>query len=105
MSRENLERFQEIILNNTVLQERLKATPDKDSFVRLACQMGEESGYNFTAEEVEEVIRQAGQRLESEPQKFWPLFASKETELSLQREAVEETLSNRTLTRRLWRGD
>lgn len=56
MSKEDIEKFQQAFLSYTTVQERLKATTDRDSFVRLAVKLGEESGCNFTVEEVESVI-------------------------------------------------
>lgn len=67
MSRESLEQFKEVVLKYTTLQERLKATADRESFVKLAVKLGEESGYYFTAEEIEEALQEEVQRLAQQP--------------------------------------
>lgn len=56
MSKEDIGKFQQAFLSYTTLQERLKATTDRESFVRLAVELGEQSGYKFTAEEVESLL-------------------------------------------------
>ena len=56
MSKEDIRRFQQVFLSYVPLQERLKSTTDRDSFVRLAVRLGEESGCHFTTEEVESMI-------------------------------------------------
>lgn len=58
MSRESLEQFQRTFMQNTILQEQVKATVDKESFVSLLINLGEEAGYSFTAEEVEYFIQE-----------------------------------------------
>ena len=60
MSRESLEQFQSAFMQNTILQEQVKATLDKQSFVSLLINLGEEAGYSFTAEEVEYFIQEQG---------------------------------------------
>ncbi|MBD2183401.1 Nif11 family protein [Planktothrix sp. FACHB-1355] len=67
MSRESLEQFKEVLLKYTTLQERLKATADTESFVKLAVKLGEESGYSFTAEEVKEALQEETERLAKPP--------------------------------------
>lgn len=67
MSLESLEQFRQVYVNSLDLQDQLKATIDNpDSFVDLAVQLGRESGYSFTREEVEHLILQeaANQRIE-----------------------------------------
>ena len=61
MSRESLEQFTQDCLRYPTLQQRLRATADKESFLRLTVQLGEESGYSFTAKEVEELMREESQ--------------------------------------------
>lgn len=63
MSRENLERFRQLIADNPRLQEQLQEAPDQDSIVRLAVELGAENGCDFTPEEVIEVIeRESGEQ-------------------------------------------
>lgn len=56
MSKESLEQFKEAVLGDPTLQERLKSTTDEETFLRLAVSLGEESGYDFTEEEVREMM-------------------------------------------------
>ena len=56
MSKEEIRRFQQVFLSYTTLQERLKSTTDRDSFVHLAVKLGEESGCHFTVEEIESAL-------------------------------------------------
>ena len=53
MSRESFEQFRQGVLQDMSLQERLRETPDRDSFLTLLLQLGEERGYDFTVEDVE----------------------------------------------------
>ncbi len=62
MSRENLERFLQVVLETPALQEQIVSAPDQDSVVRLAVQLGEENGYSFTTEEVAEEIQRYAQQ-------------------------------------------
>lgn len=62
MSTESMLQFREVFLNSTELQERLKAAPDAESFVRLAVELGQECGYTFTVEEVEATILDKARR-------------------------------------------
>jgi hypothetical protein len=48
----NLEQFYQELLQDTILQERLKAATDTDSLCELAVEMGKEKGYEFTKAEV-----------------------------------------------------
>lgn len=61
MSRESFEQFREMVLRDTVLQERLRETPDRETFITLALRLGEERGYSFTAHDVEAAIRASQQ--------------------------------------------
>ncbi|MCA1992794.1 MAG: Nif11-like leader peptide family natural product precursor [Coleofasciculus sp. S288] len=51
------EQFQNLYLKYTTLQDRLKQTSDKESFIQLLVELGTESGFNFTAEDVEAAIQ------------------------------------------------
>ncbi|MFB2972698.1 Nif11-like leader peptide family natural product precursor [Aerosakkonema sp. BLCC-F183] len=67
MSRESLEQFKEVVLKYRTLQERLKATANFDSFIALAVQMGQESGYDFSPDEVFEALQEESERLTKPP--------------------------------------
>ncbi|HBB31860.1 MAG TPA: hypothetical protein DDZ80_27220 [Cyanobacteria bacterium UBA8803] len=64
MSLESLEQFYQRILEDQALQEQLQACPDEESVIRVAVQLGEESGYDFTAAEVRQKIEEARQQQE-----------------------------------------
>jgi hypothetical protein len=57
MSRESFEQFRQLVLRDITLQEQLRETPDRESFLTLVVQLGEERGYHFVAEDVEAAIR------------------------------------------------
>jgi hypothetical protein len=61
MSQEGLEKFRQLIWQEPTLQERLRATPDRASFIALTLQLGAERGYSFTVDEIEEALK-ASQR-------------------------------------------
>lgn len=67
MSRESLEQFKEVVLKYRTLQERLKATANIESLIGLAVQMGRESGYDFTYDEVVEALREESERQAKPP--------------------------------------
>jgi hypothetical protein len=53
------ERFRQAVFADPNLQQRLRATADPDSFTRLVVSIGRDSGYRFTAADVEVAIRLA----------------------------------------------
>lgn len=55
----DLEHFRRIVLSNLGLQNRLRQTTDRESFIRLIVAVGGEHGYRFTAEHVQEALRAA----------------------------------------------
>jgi predicted ribosomally synthesized peptide with nif11-like leader len=57
MSQENFEQFRQLVLQDTGLQEQLRAISDRDQFVSLTQRLGEERGYSFTIEDVLEALR------------------------------------------------
>lgn len=59
MSKESLQQFYQRVLREPSLQEHLRAAPDRASIVRRAIELGEQHGYSFTAEEVEDAMKQA----------------------------------------------
>lgn len=62
MSMESFEQFRQIILQDTALQERLRAITDRRSFVDLLVRVGEELGCHFTPEDVEAAMRASRKR-------------------------------------------
>ena len=56
MSRESFEQFRQLVLRDITLQEQLRETPDRESFLKLVLQLGAERGYSFVAEDVEAAI-------------------------------------------------
>ena len=56
MSKEGLEQFGQLLMQDPTLQKKLEEVTDQESFVRQIIQMGEEKGYSFTAEEVKAVM-------------------------------------------------
>lgn len=61
MARENFDNFRRLVLQDPVLQEKLRAVSEREAFRILIVQMGGEMGFDFTAEEVEAALRD-GQR-------------------------------------------
>lgn len=57
-----LEDFIQLVLEDQALQDKLQACPDEESVIRVAVQLGEENGYDFTAEEVRQKIEEARQQ-------------------------------------------
>ncbi len=47
----SLEQFYQELLNDPILQERLKAATDPESLCELAVELGKEKGFSFTKEE------------------------------------------------------
>jgi predicted ribosomally synthesized peptide with nif11-like leader len=58
MSLESLQQFYERVLEDPALQERVREATDQESLVRLAVQLGQENGYDFTDEEVRQQIKE-----------------------------------------------
>jgi predicted ribosomally synthesized peptide with nif11-like leader len=61
MSKESFEQFRQLVLRDTVLQEQLRSTPEREAFIALVLRMGEERGYAFTVEDVEAAMRASQQ--------------------------------------------
>lgn len=66
MSQANVEKFYELVQNNEQLQEQLKAAGNKESFLDLAVQLGQENGYTFTSQDVDALLNQKSQEGASE---------------------------------------
>lgn len=63
MSLENLERFRQLVMEDEALQARLQESPDMESLVRTAVQLGADNGCDFTTDEVRQKIEEEwGQR-------------------------------------------
>jgi len=63
MSRENLEKFYDVVLAKPVLQENLRNSPDLKAFTELVVSLGHQEGLQFTAEEVAEKLASNTQTL------------------------------------------
>ena len=59
MAQTDLASFHQLVLQDTALQEALRKTVERERFVALMLQLGQERGYNFTAEEVEAALQAA----------------------------------------------
>lgn len=57
MSKE-IEQFHQLVIQNSLLKEKLKQSVDQASFLKLAVQLGEENGYSFTLSEAEAYVNQ-----------------------------------------------
>ena len=57
MSEEKLSEFREIIFSDVSLQEKLRELTDREEFIRLIVELGNERGCEFTAAEVENSLR------------------------------------------------
>ena len=55
MSKE-IEQFHQLVIQNSLLKEKLKQSVDQASFLQLAVQLGEEHGYSFTLSEAEAYV-------------------------------------------------
>jgi predicted ribosomally synthesized peptide with nif11-like leader len=56
MPRESLEQFRLLVLEDATLQEHLRQTTDRETFIMLIIESGAERGFDFTAEEVREAL-------------------------------------------------
>ena len=56
---EAFERFRELVLGNLLLQERLRQTPNRESFAALAVLLGSQHGLRFTVDDVAAALRSA----------------------------------------------
>ncbi|AKQ65720.1 hypothetical protein A176_002632 [Myxococcus hansupus] len=59
MEREAFERFRQRVLEDTALQKALRDTPDTATFLARAVALGAAQGCHFTAEDVQEALREA----------------------------------------------
>ena len=56
-SPEELQRFRQTVLNNLKLQQRLRETDDRESFIRLMVGLGRQLGFRFNAADAENALR------------------------------------------------
>jgi len=63
MSKENLNRFCELVLADLTLQARLKPVVERDEFISSVIKLGAENGFDLTEEEIGEKMR--------ENRRFW----------------------------------
>ncbi|UKO96710.1 Nif11-like leader peptide family natural product precursor [Nostoc sp. UHCC 0870] len=52
MSKENLEKFYQEVLQDSAMQDKFRAVNDANSLAQLAVELGKEKGYDFNIEEV-----------------------------------------------------
>jgi hypothetical protein len=60
MSKQSLEEFQHQFFQHGDWHDRLKDITDKEQFICSVVELGKEYGFDFTAEEVEEVLVEKG---------------------------------------------
>ena len=53
-----LEQFMQLVMEDQTVQERVREATDQESLIRLAVELGQENGYDFTAEEVRQQIEE-----------------------------------------------
>ena len=58
-TKERFEEFRQLVLQDASLQEKLRATHNLKAFLSLILQLGEDRGYIFTAEDVDDALREA----------------------------------------------
>jgi hypothetical protein len=58
MSKENFEKFREIVFQNVDLQEELRRYVEREAFIKRVVELGAEKGFQFTAETVQEVLNE-----------------------------------------------
>ena len=66
MSKENVQKFYEVVQNDPELQAQFKTVSDADSFVQLAVKLAAAHGYEFTPEEAKEAIEEGETELTDE---------------------------------------
>lgn len=59
MSRENFERFRAVVVEDEGLQARLIGFADFEDFKEAVVRAGSESGFDFTLEDLDQMIREA----------------------------------------------
>ena len=58
MSLAKFEQFNQKVEQDSALQERLNKSQDKETLIAVITEIGQEKGYNFTRQEVEEYINE-----------------------------------------------
>ncbi|HEX8184995.1 MAG TPA: aspartyl/asparaginyl beta-hydroxylase domain-containing protein [Blastocatellia bacterium] len=59
MPGQGLEQFRQLVLEDTTLQKKLIETPNLKAFLALTLQLGDELGYSFTVEDLENAMRES----------------------------------------------
>ena len=58
MSKANLEQLRQEVEQDSALQERLNQAQNNESLIALVTEIGQEKGYSFTRQEVEEYLNE-----------------------------------------------
>ncbi len=56
MSIENVNQFYQVVLQDSALQQKFQFTPDEESLVKMAVELGQQQGYDFTSEEAKQAL-------------------------------------------------
>jgi predicted ribosomally synthesized peptide with nif11-like leader len=56
MSVESVNQFYQQVIQEPALRQQFQAAPDRESLANLAVEVGQQKGYNFTAEEVKQAL-------------------------------------------------
>lgn len=59
MSRQALEQFRDLVLEDQALQQQLRDTPDRAVFINCLVALAAERGYDVTHEDIETALRAA----------------------------------------------
>ena len=57
MSQETLTQFRQLVFSDTLLQEQLREITDRQEFIEQVVRLGNERGYEFTADDVENALQ------------------------------------------------
>jgi hypothetical protein len=57
MTENSFEKFRELVLRDTTLQEKLREPIREDAFIESVVRLGAECGFGFTADEVRDAMR------------------------------------------------
>ena len=61
MSNRDFERFRELVLADTAMQDRLRVPIERGDFIEIAAETAAENGIDLTNDDIEEALR-AGRR-------------------------------------------
>jgi predicted ribosomally synthesized peptide with nif11-like leader len=68
MSVESVNQFYQEVMQEPALLQQFQAAPDRESLVNLAVEVGQQNGYSFTIDEVEQAL--AAQNAASEAEEL-----------------------------------